>query len=157
MKNLNSVDFLCSIALGFVQSSGFNQEYKYENISEVLREIFRDFILQTKPFEQCANLLQNLIGRIDPLIRLQELLEIPETPLVYKEDPSDLFLSGSRRKTRTWTTIEDQRLLAGVARYGTDNWLMVSKFLGNGRNRSQCAQRWSRCLNPQILKKTIFT
>ncbi|OHT16504.1 hypothetical protein TRFO_41773 [Tritrichomonas foetus] len=60
---------------------------------------------------------------------------------------------GSRKKTRTWTNTEDQKLLAGIARYGLDNWQMVAKFLGGGRNKAQCSQRWARCLNPKISKK----
>jgi len=32
---------------------------------------------------------------------------------------------------------------------------VVASFVGNGRTRAQCAQRWSRGLNPKICKKTL--
>ena len=53
-----------------------------------------------------------------------------------------------------WSTYEDNRLLAAIYRYGIDNWALISKFVGNGRTRAQCAQRWTRCLNPRICKET---
>jgi hypothetical protein len=49
--------------------------------------------------------------------------------------------------------IEDQRLLAGITRFGPDNWAPVAAFVGNGRTRSQCAQRWNRGINPSISKE----
>jgi hypothetical protein len=58
-----------------------------------------------------------------------------------------------RRRTRPWTAAEDQRLLGGIARFGVDSWQNVATFVGSGRNRAQCSQRWSRGLNPRISKK----
>ena len=55
-----------------------------------------------------------------------------------------------RRKTRTWSSFEDQRLIAAVSRFGLDNWSHVASFVGNGRTRAQCAQRWNRGLDPRI-------
>lgn len=55
-----------------------------------------------------------------------------------------------RRKTRTWSSYEDQRLIAAVSRFGLDNWSHVATFVGNGRTRAQCAQRWNRGLDPRI-------
>ena len=53
-----------------------------------------------------------------------------------------------------WSVYEDNRLLAAIYRYGIDNWALISKFVGNNRTRAQCAQRWTRCLNPRICKDT---
>lgn len=63
----------------------------------------------------------------------------------------DLF--EKRRKTKIWTLEEDQRLLAAIDKYGTDNWKLIAKMVGNGRNRSQCSQRWLRGLNPKLRKE----
>lgn len=63
----------------------------------------------------------------------------------------DLF--EKRRKTKVWTLEEDQRLLAAIDQYGTDNWKLIAKMVGNGRNRSQCSQRWLRGLNPTLRKE----
>jgi hypothetical protein len=58
-----------------------------------------------------------------------------------------------RKRTRSWTDYENQRLLAGIHRFGTDDWLSVATFVGNGRTRSQCSQRWVRGLDPRISKE----
>ena len=58
-----------------------------------------------------------------------------------------------RRKTRQWNESEDNRLLMGVRLFGIDNWNAIAKYVGNGRLRSQCMQRWSRGLDPRISKK----
>ena len=47
---------------------------------------------------------------------------------------------------------EDQRLLAGVWKFGLNNWPLVARFVGNGRTRNQCSQRWNRGLNPVLFK-----
>ena len=57
------------------------------------------------------------------------------------------------KKTRPWTLREDNRLLAGMALFGLD-WTKVAEFVGNGRSRGQCSQRWVRGLNPKISKET---
>lgn len=63
----------------------------------------------------------------------------------------DLF--EKRKKTKVWTIEEDQRLLAAIDKYGTENWKLIAKMVGNGRNRSQCSQRWLRGLNPTLRKE----
>lgn len=60
--------------------------------------------------------------------------------------------NGIRRKTRSWSPQEDTRLLAGIYKYGVDNWTTISSFIGNGRTRAQCCQRWTRGLNPRVSK-----
>jgi hypothetical protein len=57
-----------------------------------------------------------------------------------------------RRKIREWTQWEDQRLLAGIYRYGLGNWRSIADFVGNDRTRAQCCQRWCRGLDPNIVK-----
>jgi hypothetical protein len=50
---------------------------------------------------------------------------------------------------------EDIRLFAGFHKFGLSssyNWSTVARFVGNGRTRSQCSQRWIRVLNPRISK-----
>jgi hypothetical protein len=57
-------------------------------------------------------------------------------------------------KTRStpWTPREDALLIQGVQCYGMSDWARISKMIGSGRSRAQCAQRWCRCLNPTIVK-----
>ena len=129
-----------------------------ENLNEKLQDIFKSFLLNIVSFEDSSKKLINLIGKNDPLIKVKEIITQPLEPLPYvhyHEESSDSEYSNnfSRKKTRTWTNIEDQRLLAGVFRYGSENWKMIARFVGNGRTRAQCSQRWVRGLNPKISKK----
>ena len=105
--------------------------------------------------EECRARIVDAIGRDDPLIRIEEILSLPDEPLPFTGDSDSDAEAGSpaRRRTRTWTSAEDQRLLGGVIRFGLDNWQAVARYLGNGRNRAQCSQRWARGLNPRISKK----
>lgn len=70
-----------------------------------------------------------------------------------RESPSAGELFEKRRKTKVWTLEEDQRLLAAIDKYGTENWKLIAKMVGNGRNRSQCSQRWLRGLKPTLRKE----
>ena len=55
-----------------------------------------------------------------------------------------------RAKNRMWNRFEDARLFHGVQIYGTNAWSLVAQYVGNGRTRSQCSQRWSRGIDPSI-------
>jgi hypothetical protein len=55
---------------------------------------------------------------------------------------------------RMWTSGEDCRLLCGIYRFGLNSWAQVAKFVGSSRTRAQCAQRWSRGLDPRICKRS---
>jgi hypothetical protein len=43
-------------------------------------------------------------------------------------------------------------LLAAIHRFGLQDWQSVSLFVGNGRSKAQCSQRWLRGLDPKISK-----
>lgn len=120
----------------------------YDHLASTLTEYFEE----KKTYEEASALFTEVIGRDDPLVRVKEILSITDEPIAYskeleKED------SQARRKTRTWGSYEDQRLIAGVYKFGTDKWREVAAFVGNGRTRAQCTQRWARGLNPKICKK----
>ena len=59
-----------------------------------------------------------------------------------------------RRHTRQWTREEDDRLCEATKILGTQSWQAVAMYVGNGRNQSQCSQRWQRVLDPKIKKST---
>ena len=61
-----------------------------------------------------------------------------------------------RRQTRQWTKEEDDRLREATKLYGTQRWHAIAQYVGNGRNQSQCSQRWQRVLDPKI-KKTNWS
>ena len=57
-----------------------------------------------------------------------------------------------RHRSAPWSTEEDERLIAGIFHFGLSDWQKVSSFVGKGRTRSQCGQRWLRCLDPNVNK-----
>lgn len=154
------LNLMVDVAISYVD--GFTSHLT-ESMREALSKNFSDYLHNRITYEQCQRMLLQQIGRDDALVQLNEIMTLPEEPLPYHEQ-NDLEygttasndgkqISPIRKKTRTWTAAEDKRLLAGVARYGIDNWQMVAHFVGNGRNRAQCSQRWTRGLNPKISKK----
>lgn len=140
------------IELGISHAEAMS-DFMPTSVKESLAETLRKFIFQQIKFTEACESTQVLIHSIEPVEQIKEVLEVSETPL--PACPEETHQSGQpfRRKTRTWTNGEDTRLIAGVLRYGTDNWQLVSRFLGGGRNRAQCSQRWSRCISPKISKK----
>jgi hypothetical protein len=88
--------------------------------------------------------------------RMQQIISISPDPLPEPDMPTGLPNHNSaRKKTRQWTTDEDNRLLAGIRKYGTEgSWSAIAGFVGHGRKRSQCSQRWCRVLDPRIDKAT---
>jgi hypothetical protein len=99
-------------------------------------------------YNQAAELFQEKFHTVTPIDKLRAILEVPEEPLPRHSEESSECLP--RRKTQQWTPDEDTRLLAGARRYGLENWNAVAHFVGNGRSRSQCSQRWQRGLDPRI-------
>jgi hypothetical protein len=81
---------------------------------------------------------------------VSRILSVPSQPLPVLQD-SGIARQGKRR-LNPWTSAEDQRLLAGIHKYGIENWVAIATFVGNGRSRAQCSQRWNRGLNPQLRK-----
>ena len=127
-----------------------------EDLQNQIKSILKEYITKSISFEECCHQCHDLIGKDDPIHRIRDIIELPEEPIPYHEENESEESSGTsnRKKTRTWTIAEDQRLLAGVYHFGVDNWQAVAQFLGSGRNRAQCSQRWTRGLNPRISKKS---
>ena len=144
---------LIDVAMSYIKLAGLHnceaESYK------VINELFAQFITNQTPETRdilCHKLMET-IGTTQPLDKIEAILSCEEAPLPvsnadYKYDQNSTL----RRKTRPWSSIEDIRLLAGIHRYGLDNWQLIARFVGNARTRAQCAQRWSRGLDPRISK-----
>ena len=104
------------------------------------------FLSNQMSFKECAQVFTDVLNTKRPLNRILAILQTPDTPI-----PESLAIA-IPGKNHHWAEYEDRRLLAGIHRYGTENWSAVAAFVGNGRTRSQCKQRWSRGLNPSIRK-----
>ncbi|OHS94088.1 Myb-like DNA-binding domain containing protein [Tritrichomonas foetus] len=101
--------------------------------------------------DEATELIRDLIGSLEPVEKISAILNMTEKPIPFK-DRKDSQRKNGRRRTNNWTLYEDQRLLAGIHKYGFDNWSRIADFVGNGRTRAQCSQRWNRGLDPTILK-----
>lgn len=112
----------------------------------------QSYLTEKMSFNDLSQTVFNLVGNCRPLEHLKAVVDTGPDPIPC---PDDIATSegGARRRNRTWTPYEDQRLLAGILKNGIENWTPISKFVGNGRTRSQCSQRWYRGLNPKISKE----
>jgi hypothetical protein len=82
--------------------------------------------------------------------RIHEILTVPDDP-----SPGLYFERRSQdpaRWHRLWSKEEDNRLFRAIQRFGVNDWGQISTFVGPGRTRAQCSQRWNRGLNPQLNK-----
>lgn len=112
-------------------------------------EAVKSYVLGKTNFDFVSTFCESTTGTSEPIKRLKKIIDsctrsassTPKNPLPGK-------------KTRPWTQVEDNRLLAGILKFGEDNWAQISKFVGNGRTRPQCAQRFFRALDPKISKET---
>jgi len=133
-------------------------EQKHPNLpSDVKNTIIQtisDYLKQVIGFPQANDIFITLLGQNEVLERLKEILTMSDEPIPFCGEDDESNPASARRKMRTWSSYEDTRLLAGIYKYGIDNWAPISKFIGNGRTRAQCAQRWARGLNPRICKDT---
>lgn len=122
-----------------------------KELVESLKKAIYDFLCKKTTFNQAKEIIRKITGTTEPFEKINNILEVSSEPIPC---PPDCILAGNkkRKKTRSWTSYEDHRLIAGIYTYGVDNWTLISKFVGNGRTRSQCSQRWSRGLNPRIVK-----
>jgi hypothetical protein len=117
-----------------------------------LQNVIEKFLTRAFPYDVASKLMSELAGSSHPLDRIKAILDTTGGPIpTAKEflEPS----GGLRHQTRAWSAYEDQRLLCGISRHGIENWTAIAKFVGNGRTRGQCSQRWYRCLDPTISKQ----
>jgi hypothetical protein len=115
-----------------------------------LTDIIKHLIENPTAYPDCAKASAALAGTSHPIDKLIEILQVPPDPIPNNNDSSSSDGSNSRKKSRPWSPYEDSRLLSGIYRYGIDNWTTISRFVGNGRTRSQCSQRWQRGLDPRL-------
>jgi len=120
--------------------------------AELCKNVFNRYTRFQISYENALELLKNDTDLINVLEKLKMILKCKneEPPPPPTEDSESS--SSSRKKTRMWAYNEDNRLLCGVFLFGQDNWLSVAHFVGGGRTRSQCSQRWIRVIDPKICK-----
>lgn len=124
----------------------------YPNLSssdqQALESALTMFLSNRITFKETSPIFMRTIGSKKPLNRILAILQTPEQPIPDSVGKRYQYVN----KSRHWTSYEDRRLLAAIHRYGCNNWLAVSSFVGNNRSKGQCSQRWARGLNPEIKK-----
>jgi hypothetical protein len=118
-----------------------------------LRQIVDHYLTGVLAYERASSIFIEKIHTDLPLQRISAILNVPQMPIQPRAHPPGLPSNAtlfSRTKNHPWTTYEDQRLLYALHVYGVGEWGEVSTFVGNGRTRAQCSQRWFRGLDPRI-------
>jgi len=127
---------------------------------EHLSSVMNRYIMNQVTYEYAFQYFERSLGSVIPIQRIAAILyqcNIPPTSMDARFHQAQALSGLGNKKMRQWTEIEDQRLLSGIHKYGTDNWAMVANHLGNTRTRAQCSQRWFRGLDPRIVKATWTT
>ena len=117
-------------------------------LEDHLINVLKKYIHSVITYSDAYNAFMSTDATTRPLDQIKSILDesLIAQPIVLSEKESH------SNKVRRWSQREDTRLLAGVFLYGADDWNQISYFVGAGRGRPQCLQRWTRTLNPKILK-----
>ena len=142
---------LLEVAMSYVKYAC--PHFDDENGKQQIREAFDRFIYGGTGRDVISDFLEAFIGNTEPLERIETILNIPDQSSPLRVPVfTPVSFQNLRKKTRPWTVDEDNRLLAGIHRFGLDDWSTISRFVGGGRSRAQCSQRWTRGLDPRISK-----
>lgn len=117
-----------------------------------VRRAFDQFINRAISYDDCAARINELVGTADSVRKVRAILETKPAKKFNRIRESSKSES-AKKIMKLWTMEEDRYLLAAIHKYGLSNWSDVSEFVGNGRTRSQCSQRWYRGLDPRISKE----
>ena len=74
------------------------------------------------------------------------------TAVAAEEVKEDMGPLSNANLSSQWTPIEDELLMKKVKEFGTQNWVIIARFL-NGRLGRQCRERWHNVLNPEIVRR----
>jgi len=143
---------LVEIAL-YYATDGEPEKLTPESIHKV-RTVFSKYIIGSINYADASSQLSAEVGSSASLDKVDAILRTPDIPLPLS---GGFFIDNSRHssraKTHPWSVYEDQRLLSGLNKYGVDDWASIAIFVGNGRTKAQCSQRWFRGLDPRINKE----
>ncbi|OHS99476.1 Myb-like DNA-binding domain containing protein [Tritrichomonas foetus] len=121
-----------------------------ENV-EIAKNALVDLINGNISFEMALKIVDESLNSTTQTERVNKILELSKgdsEPL----PPATVV----NKKCRNWKPWEDDRLLAGIHKFGLGDWKNVSQFVGSDFSRAQCSQRWNRALNPKI-EKEVWT
>jgi hypothetical protein len=143
---------LVDVGMSYVAATG--KELRPEESAHI-RDVLTRYLAGFMSSHECRSILFPIIGTCLPIETLDSILctsQVPAPPPSTSNTAAPARSRESRARARLWAPYEDQRLLAAIHRYGLDNWQLVAAFVGNGRTKAQCSQRWFRGLDPRISK-----
>ncbi|OHT13489.1 Myb-like DNA-binding domain containing protein [Tritrichomonas foetus] len=96
----------------------------------------------------------SLIGTYEPYFKVQKIIDEQKRPIpIFPKSHIRKEIANTVRIGQSWSIYEDLRLLAAINKFGLNQWNKISHFVGYGRTKSQCSQRWFRVINPKIRKE----
>ncbi|KAK8882418.1 hypothetical protein M9Y10_045060 [Tritrichomonas musculus] len=150
MKRLNAIleDFILNNNVNKIESS-MQQIIQEGYDPKCIPKVFK--ILQIQPYSELKDKTSNNTSSINS--KQTNGVLTPDIP--FQNQIGDPLDPSNRRRHRSppWSTEEDERLIAGIFHFGFSDWQKVSTFVGKGRTRTQCGQRWLRCLDPNMNKE----
>ena len=142
----SSIEAILDVGMMYFEESTNNTP---PQITAMAQTIILAFLQKRISFEEASMQMISIVGNASCIEKINTIMNVPEEPIPTQQVIADNPL---RQKSRPWTTTEDLRLLAGIYKFGLESWNPIALFVGNGRTRSQCSQRWVRGLNPKISK-----
>jgi hypothetical protein len=132
----------------FLQECGDVSPEQYQEVTQFLTRFVID---RDIPHTELTSKIADILGHsVEFPNRIHDILTVPEDP------PSGhglgLLSQDGTRRQNPWSKVEDNRLLCAIHKFGIQNWSAVANFVGYGRSRAQCSQRWNRGLNPDLRK-----
>ena len=122
---------------------------KNRDSSEMCEKALCDQINRKITFKECADILEQCDHALTPAILVKNILDAYDN---HRPGKNDADSGNYNKRCRMWSAQEDVLLLAAIHKYGLGDWKSISIFVGGGRSRSQCSQRWGRALDPRITK-----
>ncbi|OHT14123.1 Myb-like DNA-binding domain containing protein [Tritrichomonas foetus] len=129
-----------------------------ETIITQCRMILDNFIYGPLTYEECKIKISSIVPNVDIVDEIRRVLstDSPARAIHHEEEiepaDNDVVSYRSKGRTRLWTKEEDRRLLHAIYIFGLGKWKDICVFVGGGRTRAQCSQRWYRSIDPRISK-----
>ncbi|OHT17428.1 Myb-like protein [Tritrichomonas foetus] len=119
---------------------------------DTCRNFLEQYINNEIKYDICCKLIDSLIPNSNCVHEVMLVLSTKSNKNDNCEEESDSESEQSKGKTRLWSKEEDRRLLHAITIFGLGKWKDICVFVGGGRSRAQCSQRWYRSLDPRISK-----
>ncbi|EAY01869.1 Myb-like DNA-binding domain containing protein [Trichomonas vaginalis G3] len=114
-----------------------------------IKEIAKNQTLRLLTFAEANRQIQSILPGCKISVFINDVLATLSDPIPPKP-VEKMPISLKKIHGGVWTDYEDKRLIAAVLMFGKGDWAKVSAYVGNGRNKFQCSQRWIRSLNPTV-------